>query len=167
MTDKIKARRVRVSRELLGCFKGEDEGFLQWIVTSEETWVNNCVPENKRQSKEYCHKGHEHQKIQNQSISWKVMLTVFRSSEGVALTDSLGKSATVNSECYIEALKYLKKLIMREGAKIYDIWLQQDNARPHTSATTTDAIAHLGFTLLPYLAYSLDLLLTISTCSPN
>jgi hypothetical protein len=94
-------------------------------------------------------------------------LTVFRSSEGVALTDSLGKSATVNSECYIEELKYLKKLIMREGAEIYDIWLQQDNARPRTSAITTDVIAHLGFTVLPYLAYSLDLLLTISTCSPN
>ena len=67
------------------------------------------------------------------------------------------KSATVNSECYIETLKCLKKLIMREGAEIYDIWLQQDNARPHTSATTTDTNVHLGFTVLPYLAYSLDL----------
>jgi hypothetical protein len=35
-----------------------------------------------------------------------------------------------------------QKLIMREGAEIYDIWLEQNNARPHTSATTTDAIAH-------------------------
>jgi len=39
LTDKIKAERVRVSRELLGCFEGEDKGFLQWIVTDEETWV--------------------------------------------------------------------------------------------------------------------------------
>lgn len=46
---------------------------------------------------------------------------------------------------------------MREGAEIYDIWLQQDNARSHTSATTTEAIVRLGFTVLPYLAYSLDL----------
>jgi hypothetical protein len=45
---------------------------------------------------------------------------------------------------------------MREGAEIDDIWLQQDNARPHTSATTTDAIACLGFTVLPHPAYSLD-----------
>ena len=160
MTDKIKAGRVRVSRELLGCFEGEDEGFLQWIVRGEETWVHNYVPENKRQSKEYCQEGHERQKIQNQSICWKVMLTVFWNSEGVALTDFLEKSATVNSECYIETLKCLKKLTVREGAEIYDIWLQQDNARPHTSATITDAIAHLGFTVLPYLAYSLDLALS-------
>jgi hypothetical protein len=40
LTDKIKAGRVRVSRELLGCFEGEDEEFLQWIVTGEETWVS-------------------------------------------------------------------------------------------------------------------------------
>jgi hypothetical protein len=50
-----------------------------------------------------------------------------------------------------------KILIMREGAEIEDIWLQQDNARPHTSATTTDAITHLGFTVLPHPAYNLDL----------
>ena len=35
--------------------------------------------------------------------------------------------------------------------------LQQDNARPHTSAATTDAIARLRFTLLPHPAYSLDI----------
>jgi hypothetical protein len=106
---------------------------------------------------QYCQEGHEHQKIQNQSICWKVILTVFWSSEGVALTDFLEKSATVNSECYMESLKCLKILIMREGAEIYDIWFQQDDARPHTSATTTDAIARLGFTVLPYPAYRLDL----------
>jgi hypothetical protein len=109
LTDKIKAGRVRVSRGLLGGFEGEDKGFLQWIVTGEETWVHNYVSENKRQSKEYCQEGHERQKIQNQSICWKVMLTAFWSCEGVALTGVLLKSAIVNSECSIETLKYLKK----------------------------------------------------------
>jgi len=108
LTDKIKkAGRVRDSRGLLGCFEGEVKGFLQWIVTGEETWVHNYVPENKRQSKEYCQEGHKHQKIQNQSICWKAMLTAFWSSEGVVLTGVLLKSATVNSECCIETLKYL------------------------------------------------------------
>jgi len=35
--------------------------------------------------------------------------------------------------------------------------LQQDTARPDKSAATTAAIAHLGFTVPPYAAYSLDL----------
>jgi hypothetical protein len=41
-----------------------------------------------------------------------------------------------------------------KGAKT-DVMLQQDNARPDTSATIT-AIACLGFTVLPYPAYSPD-----------
>ena len=85
------------------------------------------------------------------------MLTVSWSSEGVAPTDFLGIGATLNSEHYIETLKNLKKCIMKKGAEIDDIWLKQDNAWPHTSATTTDAIAYLGFTVLPHPAYSLDL----------
>jgi hypothetical protein len=35
--------------------------------------------------------------------------------------------------------------------------LEQDIARPHTNATTTDGIAHLRFALLPHPAYSLDI----------
>jgi len=46
---------------------------------------------------------------------------------------------------------------MGTWAEIYDVLLQQDNARPHTSATKTDAIAPFGFTILPHPAYSLYL----------
>jgi len=46
---------------------------------------------------------------------------------------------------------------MRNGAEIDDILLQHDNTKPHTSAATTDATAHLGFTVLPHPAYSPDL----------
>ena len=42
-------------------------------------------------------------------------------------------------------------------AKISDVLLQQDNARPHTRAATADAIACLRCTLLPHPAYSPDL----------
>jgi len=56
---------------------------------------------------------------------------------------------------------------MRKGADIDDIFLQQDNATPHINAATTDAIAHLGLTVLPHPAYSLDLAPSNSTCSPD
>jgi hypothetical protein len=59
------------------------------------------------------------------------------------LTDFLGKGATMNSECYIETQKILKKCITTKGAEMDDVLLQQGNARPHTGVTTTDAIAHL------------------------
>jgi hypothetical protein len=46
----------QVARELLGCSEEEDEGFLQWIMQGDKTWVHHYNPENKRQSMEYCHK---------------------------------------------------------------------------------------------------------------
>jgi hypothetical protein len=56
---------------------------------------------------------------------------------------------------------------MRKSAEIDDVLLQQDNARPHASAATSDAIARLGFTVLPHPAYSPDLAPSNFRCSPN
>lgn len=47
---------------------------------------------------------------------------------------------------------------MRKGAETDDALLQKDNVRPHTNAATCDAIAHLGFTVLPHPAYCPDLI---------
>jgi hypothetical protein len=106
---------------------------------------------------EYCQKGSPApKKFKTKASAGKVMLTVFWNSEGVVLTDFLEKGATVNSERYVKTLKSLKKRITRKGAETGDVLLQQDKARPHTS----DAIAHLGFTVLPHSAYSPDLTLS-------
>ena len=56
-----------------------------------------------------------------------------------------------------EREKKKKKSIMRKEAETDDILLQHGNARPHTSAVTTDTIANFGFTVLPHQAYSPDL----------
>jgi histone-lysine N-methyltransferase SETMAR len=73
------------------------------------------------------------------------------------LIDFLENGATVNSERHIEILRSLTKRITRKEAEIDDVLLQQDNAKPHTSAAINDAIARLGLTLLPHPAYSPDL----------
>jgi histone-lysine N-methyltransferase SETMAR len=69
------------------------------------------------------------------------------------------RGTTINSEHYIESLKKLKKRFKRDRNKI-QAFLQQDNATPHTSARTRDAIERLGFSLLPHPPYSLDLALS-------
>jgi histone-lysine N-methyltransferase SETMAR len=115
-------------------------------------------PDNKRQSMEYRHKGSPApNKFKTKASAEKVMLTVLWKSEGVVLTGFLENAATANSERYIETLRSLKKHITRKEAEIYEVLLQQDKARPHTSAATNDAIARLGLTLLPLSAYSPDL----------
>jgi histone-lysine N-methyltransferase SETMAR len=95
-------------------------------------------------------------KFKTKASAGKVMLAVFWKSERVVIADFLQKGATVNPEHYIKTLKSLKKHIMRKGAEIY-ILFQQNNARPHVTATTIDAIARLGFTVLPHQAHSSDL----------
>jgi len=45
----MKAERFRVSRELLGRFEEEGEGFLWCIVTGDEISVHHYDSENKRQ----------------------------------------------------------------------------------------------------------------------
>jgi histone-lysine N-methyltransferase SETMAR len=89
-------------------------------------------------------------KFKTKVSAGKVMLTVSWNSEGIVLTDFLEKGATVHSEHYIETLKDTKNAPPGTG-------LQQTNARPHISSATSDAIAHLGFTVLPHPAYSQDL----------
>jgi hypothetical protein len=69
---------VRVSRELLGCFEEEGEGFLLQTVAGDETWVHHYDPQNKRQSMEYRHKGSlAPKKFKIKGSAEKVMWTVF------------------------------------------------------------------------------------------
>jgi Transposase. len=96
-------------------------------------------------------------KFKTKASAGKVMLIVFWNPKHIFLTDFLEKGATVNLEHCIENLNNLKKCIMRKEAEISDILFQYDNARPHTSAATTDAIVCMGFTVLPQPAYSPDL----------
>jgi len=84
------------------------------------------------------------------------MLTVFWSSEHVVLTDFLEKETTIKSQRYIETLTALKRRIKQIGIRSETL-LQHDNARPHTSAATRDAIQCLDFSVLPHPLYSPDL----------
>lgn len=92
-------------------------------MTGEENWVHHYDPENKSQSMVYCHKGSAApKKFKTKDSAGRVMLTVFKESEGAVLTDFLEKGAMVNSECYAETVKNLK-IHPRKGAEIDNILL--------------------------------------------
>ena len=95
-------------------------------------------------------------KFKTQASAGKVMLTVFWNSEHVVLSDFIEKETTINSQRYIETLTALKRRIERIGIRNEKL-LQHDNARPHTSAATRDAIQRLEFSVLPHAPYSPDL----------
>ena len=73
-------------------------------------------------------------KFKAQNSAGKIMATVF--------WDFLPKGETINSEVYIETLRKLKAKIrrVRPNLDMANVLLQHDNARPHTSIRTMEAI---------------------------
>ena len=76
--------------------------------------------------------------------------------KGVVHMEFLEQVHTVNSEWYISTLRCLKARLCRlRGGR--DSILQHDNARPHTSRQTQDALIRLKIPPLQHPAYSPDL----------
>ncbi|GFO16383.1 histone-lysine N-methyltransferase SETMAR [Plakobranchus ocellatus] len=84
----------------------------------------------------------------------KVLFIVFWDMEGVVHMEFLEQGQTENSDRYISTLRALK---LRRVRRDKDSILQHDNARPHTSRQTQDALRQLELTTLPHPAYSPDL----------
>jgi histone-lysine N-methyltransferase SETMAR len=87
------------------------------------------------------------------------MATVFWNAEGVILVDIMPRGQTINSDLYIQTLKKLQKHLRRvqPHKNVFEILLQHNNAQPHTSLKTQEAITKLGWTVLPHAPYIPDL----------
>ena len=86
----------------------------------------------------------------------KALSTIFWDMKGVVHMEFLKQGHTVNSEKYISTLRTLRARLRRVRSG-RDSILQHDNARPHTSRQTQDALAQLKLPALPHPAYSPDL----------
>ena len=159
LTEDHKIEKVRCCTQLLEHHHG-DPTFLERIITGDETWVYHFEPESKRRSMEWRHPTSPRtKKFKAQNSAGKIMATVFWDSQGVILVDFLPKGETINSEVYIETLRKLKAKIrrVRPNLDMANVLLQHDNARPHTSIRTMEAITSFGWTVIPHPPYSPDL----------
>ena len=86
----------------------------------------------------------------------KALSTIFWDMKGEVHMEFLKQGHTVNSEKYISTLRTLKARLRRARSG-RDSILQHDNARPHTSRQTQDALVQLKLPALPLPAYSPDL----------
>ncbi|GFO24201.1 transposase [Plakobranchus ocellatus] len=130
--------------------------FLQHIQTGDESWVYHYNREYKAQSTEYRHKTSlSPREFKVVASARKVLFTIFWEMEVVVHMEFLEQGQTVNSERYISILRALKLRIRR--VRHEDSILQHNNARPHTSRQTQDALRQLELTTLLHPAYSPDL----------
>ena len=97
------------------------------------------------------------QKFKTMPSAGKILLTVFRESQSVYMTEFLEAGKTVNSARYIETIKNLRWRVCRVRGSTSRILLLRDNARPHTARATIDAPETLKFEVLSHPPYSPDL----------
>lgn len=158
LTPDMKQRRMDICQQLLLRFEQEGDGFLNNIVTGDESWVHHFDPLSKRASLEYRHHGSPPpRKCKTMPSAGKIMLTVFWDVRGVVHMEFMPKGTTINSARYSETLRKLKARIRRTRPHMEHPLLQHDNARPHTSAATSATIRRLGFTVIDHPPYSPDL----------
>jgi hypothetical protein len=80
-----------------------------------------------------------------------VMITVFWDCARVTLEDVILRGETVNSDAIrtvTELRNHFKQIWPHKN--LTEILLQHDNARPHSSLKTWEAITKFGWTMLPY-----------------
>ena len=154
-------RRLRrnMSRTNLALFDADPERF----VTMDKTWVHHFQPETKQQSKQWKHHGSPAPKKAKSVISaGKVMVSVFRDSEGVLLIDYLSKGQTVTGSYYANLLRQLRQKIKENRREKLSLGLlfHQENVPAHKSAVALAAIHDCGFQLVEHPSYSPDLVLS-------
>lgn len=93
----------------------------------------------------------------------KIMAIVFWDFKGIVHREYLPRGHTINSDKYCAILKNLDESIRRKRPEHVgddgkcNIILQHDNAKPHVSKKTKEALAVLGWEVLTHPPYSPDL----------
>ena len=86
----------------------------------------------------------------------KVMGTVFWDAEGLILAEFLERGQTITALRYAQALQKLRRAL-RNKRPGRNINILHDNARPYAARLKSEAIAKMGWEVLPHPSYSPDL----------
>jgi len=112
---------------------------------------------NKRQSMEWHHL-HSPSKKKAKTVpsAAKVVGTVFWDAEGLILAEFLEPGQTITAVRYVQTLHELRRALHDKRLE-WNIVILHDNARPHAARLTLEAIAKIGWEVLPHPSYSPDL----------
>jgi histone-lysine N-methyltransferase SETMAR len=158
LTESAKAKRVEICSQLLEMY--EKNNFLPRLVTVDEVWIywENTGTHTHRS---WVGAGDDPVTEARQTLTTKKHLaTVFWDSKGIILIDILPRGETITAIYYSSLLDKLKDALWRERRRRTtdgSLFLQQDNARPHSAAVTTSKLREIGLKPLPHPPYSPDL----------
>ena len=82
--------------------------------------------------------------------------TVFWDAEGLILAELLEPGQNITAARYVQTLQKLRRAL-RDRRPGQNIILLHENARPHAAHLTSEAIAKMGWEVLPHPSYNPDL----------
>jgi len=124
-------------------------------VTGDESWFHHFEPETKWQSMEWHHL-HSPSKKKAKTVPSAAKGTVFWDAKGLILAEFLEPGQTITAARYVQTLHKLH-CALRDERPGQNIIILHDNARPHAARLTSEAIAKMGWEVLPHSSYSPDL----------
>ena len=161
LTPDQKRERVRCATELLNMFEPNGPKRLTDIVTGDETWFPFFIIPPKRMNRMWIdEKGDRPVVLSPGFQSRKRMFTVFFNYRGPVAIDILPQGTTMTSQYYVQTvLPQVKNTIdeQRPTIGMSRTFHLHDNAAPHKSRATTQALQEQGIRVLPHPAYSPDL----------
>ncbi|KAJ4442248.1 hypothetical protein ANN_12114 [Periplaneta americana] len=137
-----------------------DPGFLNTVITGDESWVYGYGPETKRQSSQWKHPESPRPRKRQVRSKIKVMLTVFFDVRGIVHHEYALEGQMVTKEYYHDVLWRLRDAVRRKRP---DMWmannwhLHHDNAPAHSSQLIHTFLAKHGITTVRQPPYSVDL----------
>lgn len=136
-----------------------DERFFRRIVTCDEKWIYFHNADNKKQ---WLYPGQIAKAVPKRDrFSEKALLCVWWNYEGIIHFEVLPNREFINADVYCAQLERMYEVLSKKYPSLVNrkrIYLQQDNAKPHTARKTKEKIKELhGIELLPHPAYSPDL----------
>jgi histone-lysine N-methyltransferase SETMAR len=158
LTETAKAKRREICSQLLEMY--EKNNFLPRLVTVDEIWI---YWENTGSHTHRSWVGATDEQVteaRRTLTTKKHLATVFWDSKGIILIDILPRGETITGIYYSGLLDKLKDALWtkrRRRTTDASLFLQQDNARPHTAAVTTSKLQEIGLKPLPHPPYSPDL----------
>ncbi|XP_068235595.1 protein GVQW3-like [Palaemon carinicauda] len=151
LSDDQKQFRVECCTDILEMVDS-DSGFLDKVVTCDESWVFTYDAESNRQSAQWKHQTSPRpKKAKMSSLQGKAMVIPFFDSEGLIHVEWVPQGQTANEEYYLTILKRLREKMRKKCQQQWTSdqwWFHQDNAPCHKSTLVTTWMADRGMTVV-------------------
>ncbi len=160
LTDEQRAERVRCGNLFMEAVE-QNVGFLDKVVTMDETNISFFTPESKEQSKRWVKKGSPAPiKAKVQESRKKQAMCAFFDAEGMIYAHFVPLGQTVTAAYLVESVLpvFLKQLRRKRPSKVDNGWIfHWDNCSSHKAQKTRSWLAAHKIQLLEHPPYSPDL----------